>query len=151
MADDKLILEDIDPSKIKVFSLKGEVHNCLVDEHDVYDGDTLKVVFIRNNEPMKMTVRMFGIDTPEMRPSRNNPTRRMEKQKAKEARDALKKVIANKKLRVKIHGEDKYGGRVVGTLYIVDDQEREISVNQWMIDNNYARAYAGGKKEPWVY
>lgn len=141
-------LEDVDPQDIKVFNLKDEIYDCLVDPDDVYDGDTLKVVFIRKNEPMKITVRMHGIDTPELRPRKNIPERHIEIQKAQEARDALKLYIAGKKLRVRFLGNDKYRGRVIGILYISSE---ETSVNQWMIDNNYAKKYAGDKKTKWKF
>ncbi len=144
----KVNLEDIDPRNIKVFNLKNEIYDCLVDPNDVYDGDTLKVVFIRKNEPMKITIRMYGIDTPELRPRKNIPDRHIEIQKAKEARDALKLYIADKKLQVRFLGNDKYGGRVIGILYVVSD---EISVNQWMVHNNYARKYTGDKKTKWKF
>lgn len=146
----KITLKDINPSDIEPFSLEGEIHDCLVAPEDIYDGDTLKVVLIRNNEPMKLSVRMSGIDTPELHPLKNKPNRDIEMEKAREARDSLKEYIKGKHLRVKFLGSDKYG-RLLGVLYIVVMHEQEIDVNQWLIDNKYAREYTGGKKTEWIF
>ena len=131
-----------------ILELKNVTYDCLVDPRDVYDGDSLKVVIIRNNEPMKFAVRMFGIDTPELRPLKSKIYRDKEIQKGKEARDALKEYILNKHLQIEFLGIDKYGGRVLGKLYIIDNKEK-FSVNQWLIDNGHAFSYDGGKKKEW--
>ena len=116
-----LSLENININEVKLFSLKDEIYDCIVLPDDVYDGDTIKVIIIRNNEPMKFSVRLEGIDTPELRPSKKKINRDIEILRAKEARDALKKFISNKKLQIEFLGPDKYSFRVIGILYIVNN------------------------------
>ena len=142
-------LNNIDVNKVDLFFLKNEIYDCLVLPEDIYDGDTLKVIFIRNNEPMKFSVRLANINTPELRPSKKKVDRDIEIQKAKEARDALKKCISNEKLQIEFLGPDKYGFRVVGILYIVnrDNIIEKLNVNQWMIENGYAIKYDEKKKK----
>ena len=53
---------------ISEFSLCGEKHLCKI--VDVYDGDSVKAVFYTSNTLHKWSVRLKGINTPEMRPSR---------------------------------------------------------------------------------
>ena len=148
-----LSLENININKVKVFSLKNEIYDCIVLPEDVYDGDTVKAIFIRNNEPMKFSVRLAGIDTPELRPSKKKVDRDIEIQRAKEARDALINHISNEKLQVEFHGPDKYGFRVVGTLYIINKNniKEKLNVNQWMIENKYAIEYNGKKKKNHIW
>ena len=35
---------------------------------DVYDGDTITIVFYHNGQPIKDSFRMLGYDSPEMKP-----------------------------------------------------------------------------------
>jgi len=59
----------------EMFSLEGQYKLCKV--VDVYDGDTIKVVFDLNGSLYRWTIRMIGYDSPEMRVSVNNPARDM--------------------------------------------------------------------------
>ena len=55
---------------------------------------------------------------------------------------------------------DKYG-RLLGQIYLKDEYEQQTggggdsddlqknSINQWLIDNNYAFPYDGGSKKCW--
>ena len=162
----ELKLETINPSDIKLFSYKGETHNCVIAPEDIYDGDTIKIVIIRNNEAIKLSMRLIGIDTPELRPrlvkipefmtveekcdiTQAQRQRELEVLHAKQARDALRAYIKSNTLQVDFMGSDKYG-RELGILYIIRANDRE-NINQWMIDNDYAREYSGGKRDPWVF
>jgi endonuclease YncB( thermonuclease family) len=75
------------------FSLEGKVLRAKV--VSLYDADTCRVVFHLNNTLVKYTVRMVGIDTPEMRPSRSNPDRLKEKRAAKIARNRMAQFLTN--------------------------------------------------------
>ena len=63
------------------FSLENRIlpAKCL----DIYDGDTATFGVVINNELYKFSMRLSGIDTPEIRPRRNNPNRDAEKKAAK--------------------------------------------------------------------
>ena len=65
-----------------VFTLEGDMKLCKV--VDIYDGDTIKVVFMDNNRINKWNIRMEGYDSPEMRPSRKLENRDEIKKKAVE-------------------------------------------------------------------
>lgn len=104
----------------------------------VYDGDTVKIVFPLHDRLYKWNCRLGRVDTPELR-TRNE----LEKKFGYEVRDKLREKILNKLVNVKCGDFDKYG-RLLTEIYF--DNE---SVNQWLIDNEYAFEYDGGTKKSW--
>lgn len=138
------------------FSLQDEEFLCKVVE--VYDGDTIRVVFRRRGELMQHRVRMAGYDSPEMKPPRKDPNRDVEIRAAIAARDALKRMIqgsAPEEARLvwlKCGKPDKYG-RLLGTIYQRGGCFgclKGTNVNQWMMDNGHGVPYDGGKKRAFV-
>ena len=120
------------------FTLDGIKTLCKV--VDVYDGDTVKVVFYYKNELFKWTVRLWGINTPELRPSLKLANRDEIIRKGKEARDyviGLCKDIDNL-VYLKCLGNDKYG-RLLGKIYL--DKDYTISINELLIKNEHAVEY----------
>jgi micrococcal nuclease len=106
-----------------------------------YDGDTCYVLAPSLPEPLqKMSVRILGIDTPEIRGDCDK-----EKALAKQGR-----VVANREFREAETIEfrdlkwDKYGGRILSNVYL-DGQ----LYSQKLIDAGLARAYDGGTKKGW--
>lgn len=104
----------------------------------VYDGDTIKIVFPLHDKLYKWNCRLGRVDTPELR-TKNE----LEKKFGYEVRDKLREKILNKLVNVKCGDFDKYG-RLLTEIYIEDE-----SVNQWLIDNEYAFEYDGGTKKDW--
>lgn len=107
----------------------------------VYDGDTFTVDI--NKYPSiigkKMHIRIYGIDTPEMKD--DNP---VVKQKAKSAKDfATKKLTKAKVVVLKNLMRDKYF-RVLATV-TADGED----VGQSLINAGYAKPYFGATKEVW--
>tara|TARA_R100000030_G_scaffold79591_3_gene62464 strand:- start:406 stop:858 length:453 start_codon:yes stop_codon:yes gene_type:complete len=106
-----------------------------------YDGDTCYVLAPTLPEPLqKMSVRILGIDTPEMRA-----------ECAEEKKLALKgRELANKMFRSaeKIIFDnlkwDKYGGRVLADVYLDGKSYKDEIINAGL-----ARPYDGGTKESW--
>ena len=105
----------------------------------VYDGDTItiasKVPGLYNSPIYKFSVRLNGIDTPEMRTKDED-----EKEIATLARDALSEKIMGKEIRLENIKTEKYG-RVLCDIYLA-----QIHLNQWLIDEKYALPYDGGTK-----
>tara|TARA_Y100000816_G_scaffold82343_1_gene56412 strand:+ start:118 stop:603 length:486 start_codon:yes stop_codon:yes gene_type:complete len=157
----KINWENIDDN-IDYFSFNYQTLEGKVVE--VYDGDTVKVVlpFILENPKSKYkifqkifknrkivkfykwTCRLSGIDTPELRTKNTK-----EKELAYLVRDKLREKILNNVLIIKCGVFDKYG-RLLVTLY--ENQEHlnnNKSINEWLITNNYAKEYDGGKKQEW--
>lgn len=104
----------------------------------VYDGDTITIASVLPNttEPIyRFSIRLNGIDTPEIRGKTQE-----EKELAIQVRDALYEKIYGKMVELRNVGNEKYG-RVLAEIYL--DGE---NINQWLVDENFAVAYDGGKK-----
>ena len=110
----------------------------------VLDGDTVDIdldlgfnIILANQR-----VRMAGIDTPESRTENKE--------------EKVRGLLSKKKLQEKLavgswvtietqrsdNNDDKFG-RILGVFLMEDGK----SLNQWMVDNNYAVPYAGQNKE----
>tara|TARA_Y100000389_G_scaffold54228_1_gene50091 strand:+ start:9526 stop:9942 length:417 start_codon:yes stop_codon:yes gene_type:complete len=128
-------------NKTPLFSLEGTfVPGKIV---DVYDGDTVKIVLELsiNSEYFRWNCRLSGINTPEIR------TRNLkEKEFGLLVRDKLKERIEDKILLIKCGEFDKYGRLLVE---IFENSGELFSINNWLIENKYAKPYDGGTKEEW--
>jgi micrococcal nuclease len=104
----------------------------------VYDGDTItvaaKLPFI-DSPIYRFSVRLNGIDSPEIK-----GTTEKERKLAVQSRNVLYNMIFGKIIELKNNGKEKYG-RLLADIYYND-----MHVNKWMVDNNYAVKYDGGKK-----
>lgn len=106
----------------------------------VYDGDTVKAIFPLNGVMYRWNCRLGGVDTPEIR------TRSaIEKKHGYFVRDKLREKILNKVVTLKCGDLDKYGRLLV----IISCQGDDCSINDWLIQNDYAFSYDGGKKKSW--
>jgi micrococcal nuclease len=97
----------------------------------VYDGDTITVDFDLGFGIVlkKQTIRLFGINTPEVRGT--------EKADGIISRDALRQRILGKQVIIKT-SKDKKGkyGRWLGEVFV-----KEENINQWLLEEGYAKAY----------
>jgi endonuclease YncB( thermonuclease family) len=115
---------------------------------NIYDGDTFSLIFEYNGETIKYRCRCFGYDSPEMKPSLQNPNRDKEKDLAKLAKTRFTQLLtknSNGLIRVKCYKFDKYGRILVDIWNDVDEK----SVNDIMVEEGHGKKYDGGKKELW--
>lgn len=110
----------------------------------VLDGDTVLIdldlgfnVILANQ-----TVRLAGIDTPESRTANKEEKERGLLSK-KKVTENLPVGSYQKIQTLKPNDNDDKFGRILGVFL----KEDGTTVNQWMIDNNYAVAYQGENKE----
>jgi len=105
----------------------------------VYDGDTItianKLPIYQCNDMFRFSVRLNGIDTPEIKGKNDD-----EKEAAKVAKNALSEKILHKYVVLKNVSTEKYG-RLLADVYLGD-----LHLNKWMLDNRYAVSYDGGTK-----
>ena len=98
------------------------------------------------NTWVKRRIRFHGVDTWECR------TRNLEEKKkglaAKERTKELLTEVTSKPgyFRIKSHGVGKYG-RVLGELFIKDNEDNQISINEALIEEGHAYSYHGEKKK----
>lgn len=101
----------------------------------VYDADTITIAAFVEKKLYRFSVRLLGIDAPEIRTS--NET---EKEISILARENIKDMIYNKIVKLSEIDLDKYG-RILAKVYYND-----ICVNDWLIEKRFAVKYDGGKK-----
>ena len=110
----------------------------------VIDGDTVEfeAPFLVDPLPKKLSIRVWGVDTPE-----KSFRAKCEKEAAMgaEATKFTKDLVANAKTtQISIYEWDKYGGRVLGDV-IIDGN----SLTKMLLDKGYAREYYGDAKQSW--
>ena len=133
-----MIMETIMSKQVKKYGYK-----CKLDR--VVDGDTCDALIdLGFDTYVKKRIRFYGVDTWESR------TRNLEEKKkglaAKAYVEDLLKNSDNGKFSIISHGVGKYG-RVLGELFVKDVEEKEINVNQTLIDEGHAYLYHGEKKK----
>lgn len=137
-----------DFKKLKKFTFDGMLTKAKV--VDIYDGDTLTIVFYFNGSPIKKNFRLLGYDAPEMKPTKTTANRVLHIQAAHVVKDFLKSQILNQVVWVKFCQEDKYG-RLMGTIFLVKDHKKfngdEVEINKMIIDKGFGKQYGGGHKD----
>ena len=113
----------------------------------VVDGDTIDALIdVGFDIWIKKRIRYSGIDTWESR------TRDLEEKakglEAKARNKELLKEVSSKSgyFRLKSHGVGKYG-RVLGEIFIQDENKNTICINNQLINEGHAYIYEGGKKK----
>jgi endonuclease YncB( thermonuclease family) len=110
----------------------------------VIDGDTVafQATFLPPPLKQELSVRVFGVDTPEKGFRAQCPS---EDQRGQAATAFTKNAISKaQKRQVAIIDWDKYGGRVLGDI-LLDGQ----SLRMMLIQNGFAREYYGEAKTSW--
>lgn len=137
---------------LKAFTFKGLLTPARVTR--LYDGDTAWIAFFHDQRPVLHPFRMAGYNSPEMRPRLTVAHRSLHMAAAKVATERLGALLrqhANDVVWVRFMKEEKYG-RLMGRMYIpyVDQpwewRGDEACVNTWMVQNDYGKAYFGGRK-----
>lgn len=133
----KLLNATCDNTCEYIFSFeKAKVIKC-------YDGDTITIAVIFDNDIFKFNCRLLGYDSPEIKSK--NPE---ERKKAILARDTLSEKILNKIVNVKVSPhKDKYGRLLITVLYNSSRSEHNLqNINEWMISQGLGYPYNGGTK-----
>lgn len=116
----------------------------------VYDGDTITIAAklpwandILNDKIYRFSVRLIGIDTPEMRSS--DPD---EKKIAHKIQSIIEEKILGTYVRLTNISIEKYG-RLLANVYckFTDDPDNEVHLNEYMLKNHYAVPYFGDTKK----
>lgn len=144
-----------------LFSLDNLI--CSAKVVSVYDGDTCTCnILLPNNEIVKYKVRLYGYDSPELKPLKSDVDRVEHIKYAKYARNKLIELTTdqtldndveylhneiqqiidkNKKIiTLKCHSWDKYG-RLLGTIL-----DNDVSINELMIQSGNGYEYYGKTK-----
>ena len=110
----------------------------------ILDGDTVgfEATFLPDPLKKELLIRVYGVDTPEKGHRAQCPD---EAKKGTAATQFTANTLNNaKKIEVAIGNWDKFGGRVLGDVF-VDGQ----SLRKLLIQNGFAREYYGEAKQSW--
>lgn len=108
----------------------------------VIDGDTIEVrVTIWLGQEIVTSVRLAGIDTPELRRSGCAG----ERMRGEAARDALIRLVAGRTVILTEVEPDKYFGRVVGRVLIDGRHDAGAA----LLSQGFARPYGGDGRDRW--
>ena len=118
----------------------------------VVDGDTLHIVCIQEGQPQKHPIRLFGIDTPELKPKITTPHRELHQNAAKAVGRYVESVFAaHENLAwVEFQKKEKYG-RLMGEVFIEskeDNMKIRTSVNKLLLSRGFALSYDGKGPRP---
>lgn len=107
----------------------------------VVDGDTIAVrARIWLGQEVSVLVRVRGIDAPELRGRCPG-----EKALAEEASAAMAKAVAGGQLHLRQVERDKYGGRVVADVVLIDGRY----LAERLLEARAVRPYRGGGRASW--
>lgn len=136
------ILGKIDPKTVPKVFFQDKIIYARIE--DIYDGDTVKIIVLLGDLPVKISLRILGVDTPEIK---NGEGRLPEERHAAiKVRDYMRTLFSNNIAKICIRDWDKYGGRVLGDLFL----ENGENVAEILIRGGWARPYHGEKKKPWT-
>ena len=110
----------------------------------VVDGDTVafKADFLPAPLKKELSIRVYGVDTPEKGFRAKCPS---EEQRGQAASAFTKELVTvAKKRQIVLYDWDKYGGRVLGDV-ILDG----YSLRSLLISKGFAREYYGEAKQSW--
>lgn len=111
----------------------------------VVDGDTVIVTanWLLPELGNHISIRVLGVDTPEKPPRAKCEN---EAVLAESASSFVKSIIhPGDVVIVTPKGFDKYGGRILGNVYIPNHGD----LSKLLVDNNYAHPYYGKTKQSW--
>lgn len=142
-------LQNVSIDSTELFSLNGQT--IIAKIIDVYDGDTVTVIFKVFGKYYKWKCRIMHIDTPEIKkkvkPTNEEEKIKFEKEKKRAIiiRDIMREKLLNKIVTLECNKFEKYGRLLVE----FNIPETNIKIHNWLIENNYAKPYEGKHKEDW--
>lgn len=119
------------PIKLHIYNM---ISNSQIDESS--DSNKSNSIYLN-----KVKLRLMGIDTPEMKLSKDTVSRDELIKKAEEAKEFLSNMILGKIIKIDILSNDKYG-RPLANLYLNDK-----CLNKLMVEKGFAKNYNGGTKD----
>lgn len=134
-------IENIKIDDVKWLSLEDQFIKCKC--VDVYDGDTITLIFPFLDSFFKKKCRLDGIDCAEIRTKDL-----IEKKFGLETKSILQDKILNKIIYVKCGKDDKYGRTLITIFLTENDMKNNInSINTYLINIGKAYTYNGKTKK----
>ena len=110
--------------------------------HKIHDGDSFRATVEWKNELTSLTIRVAGIDCPEISAKRGT----LERDLAELAKSRVEELVDHQLVRLQLMGYGKYGGRVITRVFLEDGRE----LSAILINEGLAFAYDGAtKRKDW--
>jgi endonuclease YncB( thermonuclease family) len=148
-------LKAANKSNTPLFSFNGLV--TFAKAVDFYDGDTFNIIISHYDSLYHFKARMYGYDSPEMKPALSLENREEIKKNAVRAKNRLTELLGSKEcFKVYCHEFDKYGRLLVSVISHDDAEVGDDSayvydfnktVNAQMIKEGHGYTYYGGTKQ----
>jgi endonuclease YncB( thermonuclease family) len=111
----------------------------------VNDGDTLTFIISINGYPLKIKMRLAGLDAPET--ALRKGVSELEKKAGLCVKAHVECMIQMIEIfDITLTALDKYGGRYIGHVYFRPNR----TINQALLENHLAKPYDGGTKSQWT-
>ena len=128
---------------------------CLAKLVSIYDGDTFKIIMglISGELFYLYSVRLAGIDTPEVRPTQDTPDRELHKKAGLYVKELLRMAFPEGTIfYIDFQKEEKYG-RLLGTICTTKKSwlgtiKKHRNICQGLLDMHLALPYKGQSKSP---
>jgi micrococcal nuclease len=104
----------------------------------IHDGDSCRALIEYKGELTTLTIRVAGIDCPEINAKRDS----LERKLAEVAKARVTTLIDGQIVRLKLQGYGKYGGRVLARIILLDGRD----LSDVLINERLAFPYDGGTK-----
>jgi endonuclease YncB( thermonuclease family) len=127
---------------VPVIPLKDKIVDARLVE--VYDGDTVKVVVMLGKEPFLISVRIKGIDAPEIKKSKGKLFE--EHLAALKVKQYVEEMLRGPIIKVRFLKWDKFGGRIIGDVFTNDNQ----NVADILLEEGWVKPYNGEAKKEWT-
>ncbi len=99
---------------------------------DVYDGDTFTFyVDLGFDIWVKSKLRLYGIDTPEVRGS--------ERVEGLKARDYVRNLILDKLVTIRVHKKGKYGRYIANVFFQQKPKKDWINLSDHLVEHGFAK------------
>jgi endonuclease YncB( thermonuclease family) len=135
-------LKNLDPKLVPKVPMQNELIDARI--VDIYDGDTVKVIVLFGEVPFFISLRILGVDAPEIRKAKDKLPE--ESVAGIKVREHVKSLFPTNIAKVTFRDWDKYGGRILGDIYTPDG----ISIAEHLIAEGWVRRYNGEKKKEWT-
>jgi len=136
----RLLLFKVSMNSTPEYALKGIQTVCKA--LDVYDGDTLWIAFVLGYKTYRSRVRMYGYDSPELKPRLDIPERAQVIERALVAKTRLQQLVnTNNLINVEFLHPDKYGRPLVKLTC------NGVCINDQMVREGHGYPYFGGTKQ----
>jgi len=133
------LLDAASPSKVRNYTLShNEIYEGWYFVTKCWDGDGCLVIPKSEDNPFPISIRLIGIDAPEM-PKGEHPGQEL----ADESKKVLEKLILESWVFLRIYGVDPHNRQIAECFKLSSDTNQYVNINLEMVLEGLAEVYRG--------